>query len=466
MKYREALEYLESFQRFGIRLGLRNIRRLLKLLGNPQERLRVIHIGGTNGKGSVGAFLFYILREAGYKVGLYTSPHLIDFRERIRISNRLISKKELTVLVKKISHLISPPSLREAGRAHISHPNLQPTFFEITTALALKYFADQRVDFAILEVGMGGRLDATNITRPLVSIITNVDFEHTEHLGKSLRRIAYEKCGIIKEQIPVITAESKKEALEVIEETCRRKKARLYRVGREIRIDPRSSILDPCLIQHPASSPRPSRWAGQGIQHLRNQEFNYQGIYEKYDNLKISLLGKHQLLNAACVLGAIELLQPQISITKNQIRKGLTKTTWPGRLEIVKLRTQNSELRTVILDGAHNVTGAKALKKAIGDCFNYGRLILVLGILKDKDIKGIVAQLAPLASRIIITRPQTPRAAEPEEIAMIAKEYPGSIVIKRKVSQAIRQAISYAKSEDIILITGSLYTVGEAKKAL
>ena len=177
-------------------------------------------------------------------------------------------------------------------------------------------------------------------------------------------------------------------------------------------------------------------------------------------------MGKHQLLNAACVLGAIELLQPQISITKNQIRKGLTKTTWPGRLEIVKLRTQNSELRTVILDGAHNVTGAKALKKAIGDCFNYGRLILVLGILKDKDIKGIVAQLAPLASRIIITRPQTPRAAEPEEIAMIAKEYPGSIVIKRKVSQAIRQAISYAKSEDIILITGSLYTVGEAKKAL
>ena len=450
MTYQEALKYLESFQRFGIRLGLRNIRRLLKLLGNPERSLKVIHIGGTNGKGSVGAFLFYTLKEAGYKVGLYTSPHLIDFRERIRINKGLIPKRDFARLV-------------SGFRLQASGFNFQPTFFEITTALALKYFADQRVDFAILEVGMGGRLDATNVTRPLVSVITNVDFEHTEHLGKSLKKIAYEKCGIIKEKVPVITAENKREALRVIEETCRRKKARLYQVGKEIKF--RYQMSD-----------------------LRYQTFNIEGIHGSYKNLRISLLGKHQLLNAACAIGTIELLRPKVhpvrskspqatasdlyrrtsngvKITKEQIKKGLAKTTWPGRLEIKPL-TVNCSPFTVILDGAHNVAGAKALKKTIEDCFDYKRLILLLGILKSKDIKGIVAQLAPLASRIIITKPQTPRAVEPEEIAEIAKEYSRSVVTKKKISQAIGQALSCAKKRDIILITGSLYTVGEAKKAL
>jgi len=456
MTYEETLKYLESFQRFGIRLGLKNIRKLLKLLGNPEKRLKIIHIGGTNGKGSVGAFLFYILKEAGYKVGLYTSPHLIDFRERIRINNRLISKKELTRLVK------------EVYRLPFTVYGFQPTFFEITTALALKYFADQRVDFAILEVGMGGRLDATNITKPLVSVITNVDFEHTEYLGKSLKKIAYEKCGIIKEGTPVITAENKEEVLRVIEETCRKNRARLYRVGKEIKFRSQMSDLR-CQISD-----------------VRCQTFNIEGFHDSYENLRISLLGKHQLLNAACAIGTMELLRPKVhpvrgkspqatasdlyrrtsngvKITKEEIRKGLAKTTWPGRLE-VKRYTVNGKRLTIILDGAHNVAGAKALKKTIKDCFDYKRLILLLGILKSKDIKGIVAQLAPLASRIIITKPQTPRAVEPEEIAEIAKEYSRSLVTKKKISQAIRQATSYAESEDIILITGSLYTVGEAIK--
>lgn len=479
MTYQETLKYLESFQRFGIRLGLRNIRRLLKLLGNPQESLKVIHIGGTNGKGSVGAFLFYILKEAGYKVGLYTSPHLIDFRERIRINNRLISKKELTRLTQVISNKLQVTSnnLEEKLKIQnsklkrknqdqgsgIQDPDFQPTYFEITTALTLKYFTEQKVDFAILEVGMGGRLDATNVTKPLVSVITNVDLEHTEHLGKSLKKIAYEKCGIIKEGIPVVTAEKKREALRVIEDTCRERKARLYRIGKEIIVAGRTSQpVKPVPIGRQAD-----RQTGRRADALLNwQTFNVTGIYSEYENLKISLLGGHQLLNAACALGAIELLQKRFKISKNQIRKGLAKTQWPGRLEIVKLRTPNSKLRTGILDGAHNVAGARALKKAIGDCFNYKRLILLLGILKDKDIKGIVAQLAPLASRIIITRPQSPRAAEPEEIAEIAKEYSDSVVIKERVSQAIEYALSCAKRRDIVLITGSLYTVGEAKTYL
>ncbi len=439
MTYQETLKYLESFQRFGIRLGLKNIRRLLRLLGNPQERLKVIHIGGTNGKGSVGAFLFYILKGAGYKVGLYTSPHLIDFRERIRTSEGLISKEELTKLVK------------EVYRLPFTVYGFQPTFFEITTAIALQYFAERRVDFAILEVGMGGRLDATNVTKPLVSVITNVDFEHTEHLGRSLKRIAYEKCGIIKKKVPVITAENKKEVLVVIEQTCRKKQAKLYRVDRKI------------LVQSP-NDWSTGKLAGT---HLRwvGQTFNVQGIYSRYESLKISLLGKHQLLNAACAIEVVELLGTKVKISKEEIRKGLAKTIWPGRLE-VKRFTVNGKRFTVILDGAHNVAGVKALKEAIRDSFNYKRLILLLGILRDKDIKGIVAQLAPLASRIIITRPQTPRAAEPEEIAEIAKKYLGSIVIKEKVSQAIEYALSCAKRRDIVLITGSLYTIGEAKTYL
>ncbi len=433
MRYQQALEYLESFQRFGIRLGLKNIRRLLKLLGNPERRLKVIHIGGTNGKGSVGAFLFYILKEAGYKVGLYTSPHLVNFRERIRTNQGLISKKELTKQVFFLKPLIT------------DH-RLPITFFEITTAIALKYFAERRVDFAILEVGMGGRLDATNVTKPLVSVITNVDFEHTEHLGKSLKKIAYEKCGIIKKGTPVITAENKKEALRVIENTCRKRKARLFRIGKEI------------LVQSPKSKVQSlNDWpTGQ----LANwQTFNVQGIYSSYRNLRISLLGKHQLLNAACAIGAVELLQRRFKIGREQMKKGLAKTQWPGRLEIIKLKT-------VVLDGAHNVAGARALKEAIRDYFTYEKLILVLGILKDKDIKGVTAQIAPLASRIIITKPQTPRAAEPEEIAMVAKKYSGSIVIKERVSQAIEYALSCVTRRDIVLITGSLYTVGEATKAI
>ena len=433
MTYHDALEYLESFQRFGIRLGLRNIRRLLKLLGNPEKRLKVIHVGGTNGKGSVGAFLFYILKEAGYRVGLYTSPHLIDFRERIRTTQGLISKRELTKLITSLKPQV--PSLKPS-----------PTFFEMTTTLALKYFADQGVDFAILEVGMGGRLDATNVTKPLVSIITNVDFEHTEHLGKSLKKIAYEKCGIIKKGTPVITAENKKEALRVIENTCRKKKVRLFRIGKEILIKGQWSIRKPSITNY---------W----------QTFNVKGIYGEYENLRISLLGKHQLLNAACAVEAVELLRPKVKITKKEIRKGLAKTIWPGRLE-VKRYTVHGKWLTVILDSAHNVAGAKALKEAIRDSFNYKRLILLLGILRDKDIKGIVAQLAPLASRIIIIRPQTPRAAEPKEITKIAKKYSGSIVIKEKSSQAIRHAFLCAESKDIILVTGSLYTVGEAIKVL
>ena len=457
MTYHETLEYLESFQRFGVKLGLRNIKILLKLLGNPEKSLKVIHIGGTNGKGSVGAFLFYILKEAGYKVGLYTSPHLVDFRERIRTNRGLISKKEL---IKSASFL---KSLFTVHRSLITDDRFQPTYFEIITAIALKYFADKKVDFAILEVGMGGRLDATNVTRSLVSVVTNVNLEHTEHLGRNLKRIASEKCGIIKQGIPVVTAENKKEVLDVINEVCSRKKAKLYRVGKELKYR--------------------ARFSG-----LRYQSFNVKGIDNEYNNLRIPLLGKHQLLNAACAIGVVELLQPKvppvrnkssqatasdiyqrisngIKITTAQIKQGLAKTEWPGRLDVKRYAIHGKRL-LVILDGAHNVAGAEVLKKAIGDYFTYKKLVLVLGILKDKDIEGIISHLAPLASQAVITRPKTPRAVKPERIAKIARKYLDSIVIEEKVFRAIDQAFAFAERGSLILITGSLYLVGEVRAYL
>jgi dihydrofolate synthase/folylpolyglutamate synthase len=437
MNYKEALKYLESFQRFGIKLGLGNIKDLLRLLGNPQKSLKVIHIGGTNGKGSVGAFLFYILQEAGYKVGLYTSPHLIDLRERIRINEALITRRDLTRGVEAIARLVAG-SFRS-----ISHP----TFFEVITALALKYFADKEVDFAILEVGMGGRLDATNVVQPLVSIVTNIDLEHTDRLGKSLKKIAYEKCGIIKTGIPVVTAEHKKEVLRVIETTCRQKKARLYRVGRQLRITP-PTLCFPC------------------------QRFNYQGLYGDYSNLKISLLGQYQLVNVACALGALELL-PQIKITKKAIQKGLTKTRWGGRLEVIRFRIPNSrfgrqggKLQSILLDGAHNPAAALALQKTIRSYFDYKRLVLLLGILQDKNIPGIVSALVPLASQTVITRSKTHRAADPKKIAKMARKYSSFIVVEEKIPQAIRRIFSSKKRGDLVLVTGSLYLVGAVKAYL
>ncbi len=247
--------------------------------------------------------------------------------------------------------------------------------------------------------------------------------------------------------------------LRVIEETCRKKKARLYRIGREITVAGRTS--QPVPIGRQAN-----RQTGRRADvSLIFQTFNVRGIQGRYENLKISLLGKHQLLNAACAIGAVELLRPQIPITKGQIREAIAKTQWPGRLEIKPFTVHYSPF-TVILDGAHNVAGAKVLKEAIRDYFDYEKLILILGILRDKDVEGIVEQLVPLASWIIVTKPQTPRAIEPEGIARIAKRYSGSVVIKEKVSQAIACALSYAKKRDMILITGSLYTVGEAKTYL
>ncbi|MBU0568525.1 bifunctional folylpolyglutamate synthase/dihydrofolate synthase [bacterium] len=411
MTYREAVSYLESFIRFGICLGLDNITCLLGLLGNPQDRLKVIHIGGTNGKGSSASFINSILNEASFKVGLYTSPHLLSFQERIRINSRPIPEKELIGLTSEIKALLS------------SNPSLLPTYFEVATAICLSYFAKEEVEIAILEVGMGGRLDATNVVNPLVSVITNVDLEHTDQLGKTIREIAYEKAGIIKEKGLVVTACEKEEALEVIKEVCSRKKAKLFRVGKEIKIEGKDRI---------------------------------RGLHTRYENLKLPLIGEYQLKNAACAIGACELLGQNIS--KETIIKGLANTCWPGRLEVL------SRNPLLVLDGAHNPAAISALFGTIAREFRFENLILIIGILKDKDIPSMIEEIFKKErkpEKIHIVRLAYVRGASPKEIEKEVAKYTARVQLHPCVKEAILKAKEEACPKDLILITGSLYAVAE-----
>jgi len=419
MTYPQAIKYLESFINYEKipaypykqSLKLERIKGFLESIGNPHLGLKCIHIAGTKGKGSTCAFLTYILREAGFKVGLYTSPHLADFRERIRILGcqavkfpgqrikdfeGMIPKKDLARLIGKLKPAI------DKFNAESEYGPL--TFFEGYTAIAFAYFKERNADFAVLETGLGGRLDATNVVNPLVCAITPISYEHMDKLGNTLGKIAAEKAGIIKTRgLTVITAPQKKEVLTVIRERCRITGAKLNKTG-------------------------------------------------KFD-FKTRLIGAHQKINAAVAVGAIEALRNYgISINAAAIKRGLTNTLWPGRCEVI------SKTPLIVLDGAQNVASAQALKKAIKDNFEYKKLILILGISSDKDIAGICRELLPLADTTILTQANSPRAADVDVIEKIAR---GKIIKTRKVKEAKRIALKLAGKKDLILVTGSLFVVGE-----
>jgi len=389
MQYEQALSYLFSRERFGIRLGLANIRKLLQRLDNPHKNLRFIHIAGTNGKGSCCAMISSILQEQGYKVGLYTSPHLVDFRERIQINNRKISRQDLAMLTDKIKPLIK-----------------SQTFFEVTTAIAFRYFKDKKVDFVVTEVGMGGRLDATNVIRPLVSLITNVAFEHKEHLGDTIEKIAYEKAGIIKNNTPTVTSADGK-ALKVIETICKKRNSRLtvVKINRDI-----------------------------------------------HTNLE----GSFQLINASASVAAINILEQQgIKISGSSITKGLKKVIWPARMQFIS--------KNILLDCAHNPPAVKILVKELNKLKNkYNKFILLTGIMKDKDIRNMIKMLSSLVDHMIITRPNLERAAHPEYIAKFIEKGNPKYTIIPSVKEAVRFGKSITGKKDLLFITGSIYTVGEA----
>ncbi|MFA4911025.1 MAG: folylpolyglutamate synthase/dihydrofolate synthase family protein [Desulfobacteria bacterium] len=417
--YNKSIEYLYSLQASGIKLGLANISRLLDLLNNPQRGLKSIHVGGTNGKGSVAAMVSSILDKAGYKVGLYTSPHLVNFTERIKINNHEISESRVAELTDFIYQKIEGTELAR-----------DITFFEFTTAIAMLYFLEQGVDFAVLEVGMGGRFDSTNVVDPLVSVITNVSMDHQYYLGKTIHEIAFEKAGIIKKGGIVITGVTQPSVFASIHERCLQDGAALYRVGRDIK-----------------------------GRRMADGRVDYYGMKNKYSDLRLNLLGRHQITNAVIALGAIEVLKEKgYEIEDKAIYEGLEKTYWPGRLEVVRRDP------LVVLDCAHNPAGIKTLRDAISNgTFSFNRLFLVLGIMMDKDFRSIISKLAPLADKIVLTEPKMDRSASPQILYEEVKKHHKEAEIVGDVKEAVSLAISLAEREDMVCVTGSIFTVGEAR---
>ena len=407
-----------GLRRFGIKLGLDTIKNILERLDNPQKDYHCIHIAGTNGKGSVASMLASILKVGGYRTGLYTSPHLVHFNERIRVNDRPISDKDVV----------------ESYRSIITDHDgeREPTFFECTTAMALAEFARQKVDWAVVETGMGGRLDATNVIEPALSIITNISLEHREYLGNTVSRIASEKAGIIKPSAAVLTGVRQSAAIRVIEHAAQRNKVPLYRLGRDFK-----------------------------TRKTRNNTFTYYGLDHVWPAMKTSLLGEHQRENTALVLAACELLNRKyMNLGPEQIASGLKNTYWPGRLEIV------SKDPTILLDGAHNLMAARNLARFLATNVSPRKIILVVGILDDKPYRQMLRALVPVCSSVIVTRPTIGRALDPQVLLPVINEMGKKAVVIGNVPDALRHAIRNSKPDQTICVAGSLYVVGEAQQEI
>ncbi|MBU0591032.1 bifunctional folylpolyglutamate synthase/dihydrofolate synthase [Candidatus Micrarchaeota archaeon] len=419
-------EYLYSLRGKGAKLGLERVLKLLGSLGNPQNRFKTIIIGGTSGKGSTAAMVSSILTEAGFKTGRFTSPHLSSLTERITINEMEINKKELEQTVQEIITCIE--KMKETKERDFEHP----TFFEVITATALLYFKKKKIDFAVLEVGLGGRLDATNVTTPEVCVITNVSLEHTKILGNTIEKITSEKAGIIKQGIPIITA-VQGNALKIIEKICSEKHAKLMIVGKDIKAQRISADDNGQLVAITISN--------------TNKTFF------------IPLRGRYQIENLACTIGIIEVLRNKgIKIEDHAMADGLKKTKWPGRMEIVQCNP------LVVLDGAKDPEAMRRLSESIDD-FKYNKMILVLGISSDKDIPNMVRWITPKADEIIITQHSiAERAADPAIIVKEIVKYNRNYEIREHTADAVKTAIKHAGKKDLVLVTGSLFTVGEARE--
>lgn len=421
MNYRQAWQFLDQLQFFKIKLGLDSMNRFLERLDNPQRSLNCLHIAGTNGKGSVAATLHSLLTAAGCKTGLYTSPHLSSVRERFKIGDAHIGKEDFARLLAKIETVLD---------------GSQITYFECATVLAFLWFAEQQVDFAVLEVGMGGRLDATNVITPLVSIITNVSMDHEQYLGNTLAAIAAEKAGIIKPNVPVVSAVADDDSGTVIRQSCVERHAPLFLFGRDFN-----------------GSGAGGTWQYRGLDGLL------------LSDLPMPLHGAHQISNCSLALAAVQLLQRQgWTINEAQIRRGLAQTRWPGRLEYFR----NAEGQQFLLDGAHNPAGAAVLAQALRSAFPRRRLLLVWGAMADKDIRTALREIAPLADCIILTKAaEFERAASPEQLAAVLPEaLQAKVICAASVPAALAQACSLAAPDDLICISGSLYLVGAARQLL
>lgn len=418
-RFQQCIHKLYGLRRFGIILGLAAIEETLAGLDHPQRRFRTVHVAGTNGKGSVASALSTLLMKAGYRVGLYTSPHLVRLNERFCVNNRPISDADVCDAFEAVDGL--PKGEREL------------TFFEYTTAMAFYEFARQAVDWAVIETGMGGRLDATNIVDPDVAVITGVSLEHREYLGETLSEIAGEKAGIIKPGRPVVTGAQLPEAVARIRGVASEKGAPFFRLNEHFSVHP-----------------------------IDDEVFDYNGIGHRWAALRFGLSGAHQMANAAVVAATCEALMRTgaARIGETVVREGLAANRWPGRLEVV---TQSPLL---ILDGAHNLEAAEHLANHLRKVAADKRLTLVLGILDDKPYVEMFRLLLPLCDRAILTKPRIYRAMPLETLSAAARDILPNVEAVPRVDEAVRRAISAAEKNDVICLAGSLYVIGEAKEAL
>ncbi|HWR24294.1 MAG TPA: folylpolyglutamate synthase/dihydrofolate synthase family protein [Feifaniaceae bacterium] len=418
--FEEAMRFIHAAQRFGSRLGLKSIGALLARLGNPQDALKYVHVAGTNGKGSVCAYLAAILRAAGLKTGLYTSPYIQRFTERIQVDGVEISEDSIARITARIKAAI-------AGMEAEGLEN--PTEFDIVTAMGFCYFAEQGCDIVVLEVGLGGRLDSTNIIKaPEAAVITRLGYDHTEVLGNTLPKIAFEKAGIIKPGCDVILYPQPPEAETVFEEVCTERSARLHKID--------------------LSGIRPREFG------LWGQRFAYTGFGE----YQISLLGEHQLGNAALAINAARLLQSKgFPVTENAIQKGLLSARWPGRMELVHSNP------AVLIDGAHNAQGAAALKRGLQQYFPGKSVIFLAGVLADKDYGDMMREAAPLAERFLTIAPESPRALPAEALAAHLRRYKKPVQAYAKLEDAIEAGLSLCGEGGVFCAFGSLYYIGRVR---
>lgn len=429
MRYEEAMNYIQEIGKLGSTYGLERTYRLLYHLGNPQEQIKIVHIAGTNGKGSTTSMITSLLMGKGYKVGMYTSPFIEEFEERIQINRVNISKERLGILMDKLK--IAVDKVVEEDYKH-------PSEFEIITCLMFLYFYEEKVDYAVVEVGLGGRLDSTNVIKPIISVITSISYDHTNLLGNTLEEIASEKAGIIKSGVPVVIYPQKSNVLEVIKDKAEKEESKL------IAIDEKDANLKEIV---------------SGREHFQivNLKIN-NNVY----TVNLPLLGVHQINNLLlAVTTFIEISKLEgFSISNEEINNSIKNVKWLGRLEVLK----NEPL--VVIDGAHNIQGITTLRENVQKYFKYKNIILLLGILADKDVEEMVKVISPIAKSVYALTPHSERAELSEDLRLEILKYNKNCRAFEIYEDAYREALKEAEKDDLILISGSLYMIGDMRKII
>lgn len=426
-----AIGKIHEFEKFGSILGLERMNELLEILGNPQDELKVIHVAGTNGKGSTCKYIYSVLQECGYKTGLYTSPFLELFNERIELDGEYISDEDLAIYTDRV--LAAVKEMTEAGKQ-------SPTEFEVITAIAFLYFKEKKADYVVLEVGLGGRGDSTNVCKkPLVSVITSISYDHTDRLGDTLAEIASEKAGIIKDGSPVVTSAEADEALAVIERTAA-ERGSMYFETRNL----------PCRITE-------ETFGGYKF------DLTVQGV--TFDSLEISMLGEHQVKNAGAAVAALCIMEENgdVKIPREALYSGLKKAQQNGRFELM---SKSGEKPMLIIDGAHNPDGALALKKTMNEFCADKKILMVTGMLADKDTSHILGEFTQITSEFIVTEPKNPRKMATNELKEKIEGFGGKVLYSGECSEAFEYAMKKSAEYDVILFAGSLYLIGEIRTLL